>query len=1293
MIDRLLRALTEAGAAPAVDPGPEELADILWLAACLGGAARTPAGEQPEERPEDAPAADPPPGADPGADPVPEHPEGDTPAGDGPGPGPRRRHYALADRTTPGRPGERPGDLVRVPRAAALADPLAVMRALRPLGRRTLADSRGTPELDEEATVGAGADQRLLVPVLRPAPGRWLDLALVVDTHRSMTLWHDLVADLRRVIAQTGVFRDLRVWYLSGTEAGGTPALAAGPGGTPRRPQEIADPSGRRLVLVVTDTVADGWGRPALDAVLRGWGRHGSVALLNVLPERLWSRGAVRPVPLHLRATGPAAPNAGWETSTPGARPRGRRLRAATRRRPMPVPVVDAAPASLGALAGLVAGGGRRTRLSCLLVGEEPPAPTAPVTAAAPPTAELALKNFRETASPLAQRLAGHLSAVPLVLPVMTLVRRATLPDADHGHLAEVLLGGLLRPWEAPAPGTDPDRLKFEFLPGVREALLGAQLRPDVTHLRRLVRREVAAYLAARRDSLADFVAVEAGEGPTVEQAPERAAPETAHPAEGTVGEEALPFTETAPRAGGPVSAALWPLDRVLASPLALGVRDPGRQDGLPELTPYLKRETDETLREVAVSANGYQPWRLLVTGRAGVGKTRACFEALRHLRPDDWIVWHPRTTAEVAAPPDLPTRATVVWLDDADLLLDPEDDRYEEAVTALTQLWDSARSPLLWLATVRTPAVDLPPFLDRFDQTQVRSYLLENEVAEATGLDPRLAEAVRLAQVNEVFPTLANLPLLRDRLAEAPLGVRMVLNAAVDALRLHHGRLLPGRVLEDGSLGYVPADDLSDRPLDWFREVIEYATEPVDGRPGLLTERPARFGALLYAVNPAVEGWLDRELPEDDPPPSLRRALLRHALPADLRRMIDQARVTGFDRWAAELDVRLRSAQPSRPEPRASTGDPEALTRPYFFLSYAHASTTDRRNAGLWERRLFRDLCEEILQLTEVSSGVPVGFMDDPDRYGEQWAERVSEEIAVCRVFVPLYSPRYFHSELCGRQWYAFAQRPVYQASVDSERTSGIVPVLWAPMSRYPLPPVAAELQVNHAGFGPDYATEGLQTLMKLAYHRSSYELAVHRLARRIVEVAEATVIPVGRTADIRTWPAAFPVSQVSELRILVLAGNRYQVPRGRDHRHYGRRSIDWNPFGPAMEGSLARRVADIVIRLGYRPVVQDFGPDEVRALLSAGMTAPALVLVDGFALLDGQHRSLLQEFEQSRPRWTAILMPCNAGDRDRWEEATGPWALLFGVDVGSENLEAAVTRAIRTVRAEFERHLHGEA
>ncbi|MBC2904327.1 hypothetical protein [Streptomyces cupreus] len=72
----------------------------------------------------------------------------------------------------------------------------------------------------------------------------------------------------------------------------------------------------------------------------------------------------------------------------------------------------------------------------------------------------------------------------------MNLVRRAMLPESDHGHLAEVALGGLVQPWED-YHRADPTYLEFRFLPGVRDALIGGRLRQEIATVRELVRQEV----------------------------------------------------------------------------------------------------------------------------------------------------------------------------------------------------------------------------------------------------------------------------------------------------------------------------------------------------------------------------------------------------------------------------------------------------------------------------------------------------------------------------------------------------------------------------------------------------------------------------------------------------------------------------------------------------------------------------------------------------------------------------------------------------------------------------------
>ncbi|WP_312876476.1 SAV_2336 N-terminal domain-related protein [Streptomyces bohaiensis] len=426
---------------------------------------------------------------------------------------------------------------LRLARAEMLQEPLAVMGSLRPVGRHS--DGGPGEELDEQLTVEQSIEQQMLSPVLRPARTRGVDLMFVVDAHHSMVLWDDLTEELRRAFTRSGVFRDARTWFLTGTAAGGTPMIAHRRGAPPRHPQELADPSGHRLILVCTDLVAGGWRESGVQSVLRQWGRHNAVAVLNVLPERLWTRGAVRPVPFAVRSDKPAAAGQTWNLVAAAQRPHRRRRRPAAAA-PAIAPVVSASAASLARLAHLVSGDGRWWNMHCLRLDATAP-PEKPV-AAPGPTADglAAAERFKTTASPTAQQLAAHLAAVPLTLPVMTLVRRSLLTDSDHGHLVEVALGGLLEPWSKQAVDTAPDDLRFDFLPGVREALIGSQLRGDVAAVRGLVRSSVWEYIARGRPSGREFSAtrvtgartgsrrVEEGKSPFAERSARRvAAPPT----------------------------------------------------------------------------------------------------------------------------------------------------------------------------------------------------------------------------------------------------------------------------------------------------------------------------------------------------------------------------------------------------------------------------------------------------------------------------------------------------------------------------------------------------------------------------------------------------------------------------------------------------------------------------------------------------------------------------------------------------------------------------------------------
>ena len=107
----------------------------------------------------------------------------------------------------------------------------------------------------------------------------------------------------------------------------------------------------------------------------------------------------------------------------------------------------------------------------------------------------------------------------------------------------------------------------------------------------------------------------------------------------------------------------------------------------------------------------------------------------------------------------------------------------------------------------------------------------------------------------------------------------------------------------------------------------------------------------------------------------------------------------------------------------------------------------------------------------------------------------------------MPLYSRRYFESDNCGREWFAFARREIMHQARDGEAVSAIVPALWTRIDREKLPDVAQSVQFDHNVLGERYCAEGFYGIMKLQNYRADYQRAVHRLAERIIAIGDQSV------------------------------------------------------------------------------------------------------------------------------------------------------------------------------------------
>ncbi|MFI5894619.1 FxSxx-COOH system tetratricopeptide repeat protein [Actinoplanes sp. NPDC051513] len=456
-----LAALIEAARQAQLDLSPDEWREVVYLASVVGPAA---APQPPVPTGTHAPAAR-------GTHPAPDHP---PPPDADPQPAPTGAHGAPGDAVMvpySSGPHAPQGLPVRAPMTQTLVRN-AFARAFRPV-KRTVPD-RAAVEVDVPETVRRAAESDAWLPSLVAAPDRWLNLSVVVDDAASGPAWVQEVRSLVQSVEESGAFGDIRLWRFDSDSPAGTPLTVSG--GTTaaqvgRNARELIDPTGRHAILVLSDCVGAGWADGRVGVMLSTWTPLNAVAILNLLPQRLWRRCATPFVPVE------------WATGAPFAARQPQRWRPAgtdplTGRQPdddslgrQLVPVLDFSASALNGWAHMLAGGiGRHLKgvafdpaargYGPFVDDFEDADPVDPADAA-----RQQVKRFRASASPGAYRLATLLSAAVLQLPVVHLVQRTMSGSARTTHWAEILLSGLV----VRLPGTEPS---FDFQPGVREELL-----------------------------------------------------------------------------------------------------------------------------------------------------------------------------------------------------------------------------------------------------------------------------------------------------------------------------------------------------------------------------------------------------------------------------------------------------------------------------------------------------------------------------------------------------------------------------------------------------------------------------------------------------------------------------------------------------------------------------------------------------------------------------------------------------------------------------------------------------
>jgi hypothetical protein len=427
----------------------DEIADAVWLAARIAtsaqpGTAAGPASASPPPRPapDDRPAPSPP------------RPEDEQPPSNG--------LESVTSWRTAGEPVPvRRGHLLAAPplRSVPAVLPSGLAKALRPLNR--LVSLKHQDELDEEETAIAAAESRVWLPMHLPARGHRYEAVLVVDRGSSMRIWDRTTAAFRALLERQGAFTDVKTVSVD-TDERVVRALESAPG-TSWAPPRLADPTGRRVVVVLTDGVGAAWRSGSMFRTMSMWARTCQVTLVHLLPAERWSWTGVRAAPRNL---GPVLPGTA-----------------------QPIPVLELAPRYLHRWAELLSGtSGVRLPVLIPRSDEDPEEDegTEDDRSENALSATEKLDLFQATATQHAFRLAGLLAAAPLTLRVIQAVQGTLLPESQPVHLAEVLLGRLLHRLPTLTGGENP-AVEYEFAPGLRRRLLATVSREETARVQRVV--------------------------------------------------------------------------------------------------------------------------------------------------------------------------------------------------------------------------------------------------------------------------------------------------------------------------------------------------------------------------------------------------------------------------------------------------------------------------------------------------------------------------------------------------------------------------------------------------------------------------------------------------------------------------------------------------------------------------------------------------------------------------------------------------------------------------------------
>ena len=320
-----------------------------------------------------------------------------------------------------------------------------------------------------------------------------------------------------------------------------------------------------------------------------------------------------------------------------------------------------------------------------------------------------------------------------------------------------------------------------------------------------------------------------------------------------------------------------------------------------------------------------------------------------------------------------------------------------------------------------------------------------------------------------------------------------------------------------------------------------------------------------------------------------------------------------------------------------------------WFFFSYA------RDDQDEYLDKFYADLLKEI---SLVKTTAAVGFLDQGDiRIGDQWAEKLTEELRTCKVFVSICTPNYFDRPYCGKEFQICLDR-----LASSKKTStAMVSVIWGDPSGS-VHPSMKRFQYTHKSLPAKYAENGLRYLMKVGLYKDDYGQFITSLAKAIVHAGTnyplpepAALDPIGQVKNAfgkavkQAASASNAIQRNANFSYVVGSSDEIcDIPKRllRDlPSRYGPGGREWRPFYPEYEDSVGdvAMLATAMQKLYYKEL------PPLENLLDRIQEAEAkkeivVLLVDPWTIRVKTYRKLMEQYDRRNFLNCAVLVAWNS-------------------------------------------------